>query len=209
MPEINLVVVATFAAQTVAAIIMAILLLGFLRQYRKSYLRHWTLSWTALALHQLFTGIGLTLALRFHFASNHPLRLITASLSGVAGYLQITWLLFGVYEILRRRPVRIRTYWRTVFAVAALALVPSLLFVGPDVVSNLRYFTRLGLPALISSVAYLVASYAFWQSRDRRRGVGFTMIAVSFFLYALEEIHRFGISTAWSRPTGSSDTAGS
>ena len=198
MPEINLVVVATFAAQTLAAIIMAILLLGFLRQYGKSYLRHWTLSWTALALHQLFTGAGLTLALRFHVAANHPLRLATAALSGIFGYLQIVWILFGVYEILRRRPVRIRTYWRTIAVVSAIALVPSLLFIDSNVVSNSRYFTRIGIPALISSVAYLVASYAFWQSRNRRRGVGFTMIAVSFFLYSAEAIHQFAISAAWS-----------
>src|SRR4029077_3390169 len=110
----------------------------------------------------------------------------------------ITWLLFGVYEILRRRPVRIRTYWRTIAAVSAIALVPSLLFVDSNVVSNSRYFMRIGIPALISSVAYFVASYAFWQSRNRRRGVGFTMIAVSFFLYAAEAIHRFAISAAWS-----------
>src|SRR5438132_6882661 len=198
MPEINLVVVATFAAQPLAAIIVAILLLGFLRQYRKSYLRHWTLSWTALALHQLFLGAGLTLALRFHIAAIHPLRLATAALSGIFGYLQIAWLLFGVYEILRRRPVRIRTYWRTIAIVSVVALIPSLLFVDSNVISLSRYFTRIGIPALISSAAYLVASYAFWQSRNRRRGVGFTMIAVSFFLYAAEAIHRFAISAAWS-----------
>ena len=64
--------------------------------------------------------------------------------------------------------------------------------------STSRYFTRIGIPALIGSVAYLVASYAFWQSRNRRRGVGFTMIAVSFFLYSAEAIHQFAISAAWS-----------
>jgi len=49
VPQFNLVTVITSSAQTVAALVMAILLLGFLQQYRKSYVRHWTLSWAALA----------------------------------------------------------------------------------------------------------------------------------------------------------------
>src|ERR1700687_1850653 len=99
MPEINLVVVATFAAQTLAAIIMAILLLGFLQQYRKSYLRHWTLSWTAAAAYYVASTIRMGLALSSHVASAHPIRILTAAASGILGYLSIAWLMFGIYEL--------------------------------------------------------------------------------------------------------------
>src|SRR5437867_9978524 len=197
MLEFNLVVVAMIAAQTLAAIVMAVLLLGFFRQYHKSYLRHWMLSWAALAIFQVLSGLGLGLAVRWHIASDDPARIAISALAGIIGYLQIAWLLFGVYEILRRRPVRIRFYWRSLIVIAVAALVPSLLFIGPDAVSSTRYFMRVGLHSLISSAAFLGASYAFWRARTRRRGIGFTMIAVALFLYGIEQLHRFGMSAAW------------
>src|SRR5438445_340228 len=65
MPEFNLVTVITSTAQTVTAIVMAVLLLGFLRQYKKDYLRHWTLSWTALAAYYVTTSIGIALGVGY------------------------------------------------------------------------------------------------------------------------------------------------
>jgi len=197
MLEFNLVVVAMIAAQTLAAVVMAVLLLGFFRQYHKSYLRHWTLSWAALAIYQILSGLGLGLAVRWHIASDDPTRIAISALAGIVGYLQIAWLLFGVYEILRRRPVRIRFYWRSLIVIAIAALVPSLLFIGPGAVSSTRYFMHVGLHSLISSAAFLGASFAFWRARKRRRGIGFTMIAVALFLYGIEQLHRFGMSAAW------------
>src|SRR2546428_13534917 len=140
MLEFNLVVVAMIAAQTLAAIVMAVLLLGFFRQYHKSYLRHWMLSWAALAIFQVLSGLGLGLAVRWHIASDDPARIAISSLAGIIGYLQIAWLLFGVYEILRRRPVRIRFYWRSLIVIAPAALVPSLLFFLPRALAPTPYF---------------------------------------------------------------------
>jgi len=114
MPQFNLVTVITSSAQTLAAIVMAVLLLGFLQQYHKSYLRHWTLSWAALAAYYVASSIGIGLGLH-NVPSWHPARIFTALASGIFGYLNLTWLIFGIYELLRRRPVRIRVYcglWR-------------------------------------------------------------------------------------------------
>ena len=104
---------------------MAVLLLGFLHQYRKNYLRHWTLSWAALAGYYVASSIGMGLGLHSNVSSANPIRILTAMLSGVFGYASIAWLLFGIYELLRRRPVRIRAYWRTLAVVAAIGVVTS------------------------------------------------------------------------------------
>ncbi|HEY8131149.1 MAG TPA: EAL domain-containing protein [Thermoanaerobaculia bacterium] len=197
MPEFNLVTVITSSAQTVAAIVMAVLLLGFLRQYRKTYLRHWTFSWAALAAYYVCSSIGMGLGLGYGLPSAHPVRLLTATLSGIFGYTTIVWLLFGIYELLRRRPVRIRFYWRTLAAVAAFGVITSLLFVGPDAVSSTRYFVRTGIRSLIASVAFLGSSIAFWLVRKRRRGVGFTMFSVALLLYGLQQAYIFGASIGW------------
>jgi len=197
MPQFNLVTVITSSAQTLAAIVMAVLLLGFLQQYHKSYLRHWTLSWAALAAYYVASSIGIGLGLH-NVPSWHPARIFTALASGIFGYLNLTWLIFGIYELLRRRPVRIRVYWRTLAAAAAFGIVMSLLFIGPDAVSGKRYFVRTGIRALVASIAYLVSSIAFWQVRKRRSGVGFTMFSASLFLYALQQAYQVGLSIGWS-----------
>ncbi len=197
MPPFDLSVIAGFSAQTAAALVMAILLLGFHRQYHKSYLLHWTLSWFALGAYYADAAIGMGLPLRTHMPSAHPIRILTAAFGGAIGYLQIVWLVFGVYELLRRRPVRIRFYWRMLLAAGTFGMLSSLLFIGQDAISSSRYFVRVGLRCLIAAIAYFVASYAFWQARRKRRGVGFTMMAVSFFLYALEQLRQVTISVAW------------
>jgi diguanylate cyclase (GGDEF)-like protein len=197
MPTFDPTVVAAFAAQSVVAAVMAILLLGFHRQYGKSYLLHWTLSWAALTAYYADAAIGMGLAIRSHMASNHPVRILTAAFGGVIGYLQIVWLLFGVYEVLRRRPVRIRFYWRTLAIATAFGLLMSFAFIGHDAVSSTRYFLRVGIRCLIAAVAYGVASYAFWHARRRRKGVGFTMMSLAFLLYAFEQIRQVSSSVAW------------
>ena len=194
MPAFNLVTVITSTAETVAAIVMAVLLLGFLRQYKKSYLRHWTLSWTALALYDISYAVGIGLGVGFNWPSAHPVRILTAVAGGVFGYTSIAWLLFGIFELLRRRPVRIRVYWRTLIAVAAFGAILAVLFIGPDAVSSTRYFIRVGIRSLVASVAYLGSSIAFWHVRKRRRGVGFTMFSASLLLYSIEQAYQVGVT---------------
>src|SRR6266700_925766 len=130
--------------------------------------------------------IGMGLGLHSNVASANPIRILTAMLSGVFGYASLAWLLFGIYELLRRRPVRIRAYWRTLAAVAAVGVITSLLFIGADAVSAKRYFVRVGIRSLVASIAYVGSSIAFWQVRKRRHGVGFTMFSAVLLFYALQ-----------------------
>ena len=118
-------------------------------------------------------------------------------LSGVFGYASLAWLLFGIYELLRRRPVRIRAYWRTLAVVAAIGIVTSLLFIGPDAVSAKRYFVRVGIRSLVASIAYVGSSIAFWQVRKRRHGVGFTMFSAVLIFYALQQAYQVGAAFGW------------
>ena len=197
MPEFNLVAIITSTAETFVAVVMAVLWLGFYRQYHKPYLRHWTLSWVALALYFVSSSVGIGLALAANMSSIHPVRLFTALLAGTAGYATLAWLVFGIYELLRRRPVRIRAYWWTLAGVAAFGALAALLFIGPDAVSSTRYFLRVGVRSLIASVTYLAASIALWRVRQRRRGVGFTMFSVALLLWALQQAYLVGTTIGW------------
>ena len=165
------------SAQTAAAVVMAVLLFGFYRQYQKSYLWHWTLSWTALAVHGAALHVGV-------LGVTRPFAIAFGVLAGIAGYLQIVWLVFGVYELLRRRPVRIRSHRQILIGAAVLGAIASF--------SSLSVALR----ATIAAVAYLSVSYAFWRARRRRSGVGFIMMSASFLAYALEQISVAAASVA-------------
>ncbi|MEP7002162.1 MAG: hypothetical protein ABI969_16865, partial [bacterium] len=78
-------------AQSGVAILIALVLGGLLRRYWRPFLRHWTWSWVALAAH---TGAGAgALVLAQWRPITDPARLTLALVSGIAGYLQIAWLL--------------------------------------------------------------------------------------------------------------------
>ena len=148
---------AASAAQTLGAAVVAVLLFGFFRRYRKSYLAHWTASWVALAVYHLAEGAGVPLVVE-------PARI-----------LQAAWLLLGVYELVRRRPARLQMT-RYVLAGVVLAGATMLLLAEP---------LRARIAASVIAVAYAVAGTAFLAARTRRAGIGFTVAALAFFVYAV------------------------
>ena len=182
--------IATLYAQTAAAVVMAILLFGFHRQYQKSYLLHWTYSWAALAIYYGSTAV----ADRFAAAATRWTEIAIASFGGAAGYLHIVWLLFGVYELLRRRPVRLAFNRRMLASAAVFGVLTALPFSGHP---SAQYMARIGLRCLIAAIAFLLASIAFWRSRRRRAGVGSTMMAASFLAYSLEQFRGLAGSVLW------------
>ena len=197
MPHFDLAAALTFIAQTIGSAVMALVLFGFFRQYRKSYLLHWTLGWTALAVFNLFSGLATIFTLGFRMPASDPIRIVCAVITGVAGYLQIGWLLFGVYELLRRRPVRLVDFKRITIALAVFGFLVSLLFSTPDSLSSGRYFTRIGIHAIAAAFAFGFAAVALWRARKRRAGIGFAVLGAAFTAYSLEQIHYVGLGLIW------------
>lgn len=197
MPYFDLAASLTFIAQTIGSAVMAIVLFGFYRQYRKAYLLHWTLGWTALAVNCLFSGLSALATLALRMPGHAAPRLIVAAISGVSGYLAIGWLLFGVYELIRRRPVRLVDARRITIALAVFGFIVSLLFITPDTMSSGRYFTRIGIHALFAAIAFGVAGISLWRARKRRAGVGFAVLGAAFISYTLEQLHYVGLGLMW------------
>src|SRR5690348_15220167 len=177
MPESSILVFAALAAQTAGAAVIAVLLYGFLRQYGKSYLQHLTASWAALCVFRLGETAEVVTRMRApHAAAGIE---VISVISGIAGYLQIAWLLFGVYELLRRRPVRLRVARQVIVALAVVGAVIAL-FPGEPFDSTIR--------AVVAACAFFLGGAGFWRSR-KRGGVAFTMTALTFFVYAVEQVH--------------------
>jgi diguanylate cyclase (GGDEF)-like protein len=155
-------VVAIFSAQTIGAAMMSVLLLSFHRLYRKSYLMHWTLGWAAVSVFRLTSGVASLLP------TSNAWRIPLIVTSSVAGCLLIAWLCFGVFELVRRRPVRLRDARNILLGLGALGLLAWLL---P------------GLREVIAAIAFAGAALALWRARRRREGVGFTILSVAFVAY--------------------------
>jgi diguanylate cyclase (GGDEF)-like protein len=190
-------IAATFAMQFLGAAVMALILSGFHRQYRKSYLQHWMLGWTALAIFHLSSAASMVLFSVRHLPASDPQRIAVTFVNAIAGYTQIGWFMFGVYEIVRRRHVRISHARRILAALTITGVIASLLFIsGPPMLIG-RYFARVSLLSLTAATAYGAAAVALWRSRSRRLGIGFTVLAAAFFFCALEELHYIGIGFVW------------
>ena len=197
MAQFDLAASLSFIAQTIGSAAVALILYSFYRQYGKDYLAHWTLGWTAVALYQVSTGLSTLLSRHFGMVASHPLRILTGIVGGLTGYVQIGWLLFGVYELVLRRPVRLRESRRIIIALAAIGVALSLLFIAPDTVSSGRYAARVGLRAVVACVAFGVASLKLWQAKRRHHGVGFSVLSIAFGLYSLEQLQYAGIAGKW------------
>jgi hypothetical protein len=168
MPQFDVAATLISIVLTIASVVMALVLLGFYRQYRKTYLLNWTLGWWALAINNLFNGIWAWLALSLKVPASEPVAIVVAVIVGVTGYLQIGWLLFGVYELVRRRPVRLVESRRIVWTLFTAGLVLSLLFINPTAASSIRYLLRVGVRALAAAIGFGIASVVLFRVRKRR-----------------------------------------
>lgn len=197
MPHFDIAASLAFIAQTIGSAVMALVIYGFYRQYHKSYLLHWSLGWTALAIHHLFSGLSAALALGLGLKATNPTLIVAAVITGVTGYLQIAWMLFGVYELIRRRPVRLVEARRIIGGLFAFGLIVSLLFIAPDGMTSGRYLTRIALRAIAAALAFGVGAFALWRGRTRRSGIGFALLGAAFAGYALEQLHYAGLAVLW------------
>src|SRR5437870_2371958 len=103
MPLPTFLTVSGLFAESAVAILIALVFSGLLRRYWRPYLRHWTWSWIALAVHAASGASAITLSLWLPITN--PLRLSLALIAGVAGYLQIACLLLGTIELTRGNAV--------------------------------------------------------------------------------------------------------
>lgn len=193
MPERSFVLLATLLAQALATAIISALLFGFFRQYRKTYLLHWSASWAALSLFHAAAAGGMA------FGRGLPAgaRALLMATAGAAGYLQIGWLLFGVFELVRRRPVRLTQARWTLLALAVFGAGTGLFFLSPTADPAGRFMLRVGMRALFASGAFGVAAWTLWRARGRKTSIGFTTAAIALTVYAAEELHYAVLGGIW------------
>jgi PAS domain S-box-containing protein len=174
-------------AQTIAVLLLAVVLLGFYRAYRRAYLLHWGLSWLALAAY--FLGATAAGSWARLFPAGHPVRLTLATVIFVGGYWQIVWLVGGLYEFATGREIRARLMRGLVGGAALLALVAAL---GPVLLGlpvQGRLFVQIALRTGIAGSAYLLAALALMARARRGRERGQRLMVAALLVYGLHQYH--------------------
>lgn len=169
-------------AQACGALVLALLLVGFYRTYRRDYLRQWALSWWARCVYLVGSGASVFL---LGAPASSPGRLLLSGLTLSAGYWEVAWLLYGTYEVTSGRTVH-RSRQRVVLA-ALVALALGTVALTLPLRPEARFLGRVGLRALLAAAAFLFAGVAVL----RRRGppaLGQRLLGIAFVIYGLRQL---------------------
>jgi diguanylate cyclase (GGDEF)-like protein len=188
----------SFTAQMIAAALMACLLLSFYRSYRKAYLLHWTCSWAALTVSHLCAVLAGTNAFGAALAPAHPLQIVLAVIGSASAYLYLGWQMFGVYEFVRRRPVRIVESRRILIALGVFGAATALLFISRESSEISRHFARSGVFATVAASAFGIASVTLWRVRRRHAGLGSIILSIAFAASAVQQIDHALLGSLWA-----------
>jgi len=177
--------IAVFVVQIAGTAFLALLLARLYRSYGHSYLREWSWSWLALCVY-LVGGVLAVLWTRA-YDPQHPIRLVVAIVTLIAGYWQIVFLILGTHAVAGGKIVSGRLRNAILAACAIAAAVLALLYTSEPAFFDVRYFVRIGLRSGAAAMAYLVAGAWLAWAGGWRRGAGHAIVIGSFFLYGLEQ----------------------
>jgi diguanylate cyclase (GGDEF)-like protein len=197
IPDLTLLAVRGYLAQAACAVVVAIVLVSFHRHYHREYLRSWAWSWWAFAAY--LAGTAAAVLLRGQGTPASPPRLAASLLALTGGYCQLGWLMFGTHEVATGRQVAARRRRQILAGLAAFAAASVL--VSAALSAESREVIRVGLRALIASVAFLAAGIAVLRTSLHPDGLGRRMVGSTFTLYAAEQLYfSFAVLGPLARP---------
>ncbi|MFL5620145.1 MAG: putative bifunctional diguanylate cyclase/phosphodiesterase [Gemmatimonadaceae bacterium] len=185
--------VASLLVQAGAALIIAWVFVGLQRRYWRPFLRHWTWSWLALATYAALSALarivlyGRTIEFLPHVA--------ISVLSGVAGCLQLTYLLLGTFELTTGNSIPRQMMRRIVVATVVVGAILQMLFWWDASNFELVYQLRVTMRHVFLALAVLVAARAISRAPRIARAIGRRTVTLAFFGIAAHQVHFLALST--------------
>ena len=193
MPLPTYLSVASFLVLSGAALIIACVFVGLQRRYWRPFLRHWTWSWLALAAYAALSAVSRIIGVGY--AIDYPPSIVVAMLSGVAGYLQIVWLLLGTFELTTANSLPKATVRRLIIAAVAFGATVQLLFAWNTAQLELVYVLRVTIRRIVVGVACLVAAREISRAPRIARAIGRRSVMLAFLGLAAHQAHFLALST--------------
>ena len=172
------------ALQLALALILAGILGAFHRLYRHAYLRDWSLSWLALAVYVVVSAIGGTTSGGGLTAA----RVGALSISLVAAYLQVAWLLLGARGLAGEKEIPAATRRLALAAAIAAGLASTGL-----AAAGMSRPSPVGVRCLVAGLAYLAAAAAILARRQPGARLGRTFAGLALVVYAADQLAYFAI----------------
>ena len=175
---------ASYLLQASGALIAAAIFGGFYREYRRTFLRDWALSWSALfvTLVGAAAGVGFSRSLPVDSA----LRLGTAVVTGAAGYLGVVWLLVGSGDLMGMSPLSRAERSAFLFVAALGGAGLALVHASDPSGDSVRFMFRAGVRGVVVGFAFLVAAVHVWRGPGVH-GIGRRIVAGAFTLFGIAQ----------------------
>src|SRR5687767_3366180 len=167
-------------------IAVTLLLFHIQRGFNRSFNLHWMRSFGALAVFHLATS-AIVVGTDVTGNIKHGLLMLISAVGGGAAYLQVGWLIWGCFELARRKPVKIKESNRLLLILLGAGVLSGTIpfMLGGD--AALHRFFYLGLHALAAAATFTLCGVAIW----RFRGDGFAIPAVAFVFHGGLQFYSF------------------
>ena len=185
--QATIVVLVQYAAQSLLALIVMLLLRRFYKNYQNKYFQYWSWSWLGLIIYTI--GSSLALITVFYLGIDHFLRTFASIITLIAGLFQAMWLVIGSYELSNQKEVGKRAV--TIISICIIPLAISLVipYINvPEAVAE-RIFLRVGIRSLVSGMAFSVSALMIFKLR--KSGIGMVFIFSGFLIYGILQFNYF------------------
>ena len=185
------VVVIMLLLQCGGALLLAVTLGYFHRLYGRRYLMLWSKSWLASAVH-LF--VSATAFFSSSLLSGKLFSVAAAFIVITSSYFQVSWLLFGAYEMATAKSSPQRLIRLALVGSLAVALVAALLIKSDLLGQEMRMLLSVGEEWLVTGSAFCLGAYGVFRGRARKKSFGRKLAGLAMIVTGLYQIAYFSLS---------------
>lgn len=174
-----------YIAQVLLALIIWFLFNHYYKIHKRAFLRLWAMSWLFYAL--VYTAsILMTISTGF-------LSQVGSSSIIIFTYLQLLFLVFGIYAITGNKTFNKKVIWGCILGVVLFSLATYLLYADDPNRSLYRYGVRVGLKSIITGVIFSWVAFKVLSNSKFHEGLGRGLLFMAFLLYAVQQFWHAGI----------------
>ncbi len=170
----------TYSAQVLLAIILSFLFYYYYKNYNRSFLRLWSLSWIFYAI------LYISSALLFVIISDFRALASFAAVSST--YLQLLFMILGLQEYINGKRISSSDIFSSCLVVILFSLGTYFLYDADPSASNLRYILRVGIKSTIVGLGFLWLVFKILVSKAFYNSMSKTFMVIAFILYALQQL---------------------
>lgn len=180
MNDQTLRIVLNYSVQTIFGVILFIIFTYFSKVYQRKFLKSWSWHWVAFVIYFLCNTL-MFIWLRWQ----SPWRLSLSFIAQVSSFLQVTFLLVGIYEIFSLNSLSRKKYLLLIALCIVLALLTVIPFMNDPQALKERLLLRVGLRTVIVGLGYVAAGIITLISIRFTRGLGQKILGFAFVSYGI------------------------